>query len=64
MGLAFFWKMDLVLSSFSHCKLKYQRPTYFTVCINFTIFSLKEEKPNDTLLPLYTFFNAMHSFDK
>ena len=60
MGLTFFRKMDLVLSSFSHCKLKYLRPTYFTVCINFTMFSLKQEKPNDTLLPLYIFFNAMH----
>ena len=24
---------DLVLSSFSNCKLKYLGPTYFTVCI-------------------------------
>ena len=51
---------DLVLSSFSHCKLKYSGPTYFTMYINFIMFSLKLEKPNDTLLPLYIFLNAIH----
>ena len=50
----------LFLSSFSHCKLKYLGPTYFTVYINFTMFSLKQEKPNNTLLPLYILLNAVH----
>ena len=33
---------------------------YFTVYINFVVFSLKLEKSNDTLLPLCIFLNAMH----
>ena len=59
----FFWENgdeDLVLSSFSNCNQKYLGPTYFTVYINFLKFSLKQEKPNDTLLPLYIFLNAMN----
>ena len=51
---------DLVLSSFSHCKLEYIGSTYFTVYFNFIMFSSKQEKPNDTLLPFYIFVNAMH----
>ena len=50
----------LVLSSFSHCKLKCLGPTYFTVYINFIICSLKQEKPKDTLLLLYISLNAVH----
>ena len=50
----------LVLSSFCHCKLKYRELTYFTVYINFMMFPLEQAKPNDTLLPLYIFHNAMH----
>ena len=30
------------------------------VCIIYIKFKLKEEKPNDTLRPLYMFLNAMH----
>ena len=59
----FFWENgdeDLVLSSFSLCKLKYLGPIYFTVYINFLVFSLKLKKLNDTLLPIYIFPNAMH----
>ena len=59
----FFGKMGmrfLVLSSFSHCKLKCLGSMYFTMYINFIIFSLKQEKPNHTLLPLYIFLSAMH----
>ena len=59
----FFWENgdeDLVLSSFSNCKQKYLGPTYFTVYINFLKFSLKQEKPNDTLLSLYIFLNTMN----
>lgn len=44
----------------SHIKLNYLRPMYFTVYINFIMFSLQQEKPNDTLLSLYIFLNAMH----
>ena len=33
---------------------------YFTVYINFIMFSLKQEKPNDTLLPLYIFLYVLH----
>ena len=51
---------DLVLSSFSHCKLKYLGPTYCTMYINYLTFSLEQEKPNDTLLILYIFLNTMH----
>ena len=51
---------DLVLSSCSNCKLKYLGPWYFMVCIIYIKFKLKEEKPNDTLRPLYIFLNAMH----
>ena len=61
--MVFFWENgdeDVVLSSFIHCKLNYIGPTYFTVYFNFIMFSLKQEKPNDTLLPLYIFLNAMH----
>ena len=57
-----FWENgdeDLVLSPFSHCKLNYLEPTYYTMYINFIMFSLKQEKPNETLLPLYIFLNAM-----
>ena len=59
----FFWDNgdeDLGLPSFSHCKQKYLGPTYFTVYINFYKFFIKQEKPNDTLLPLYIFLNSMH----
>ena len=58
-----FWENgdeDLVLSSCSNCKLKYSGPWYFMVCIIYIKFKLKEEKPNDTLWPLYIFLNAMH----
>ena len=59
----FFWENGdgvLVLLSFSHCKLKYLGLAYFTVYINFVMFSLKQEKPDDTLLHLYIFLKAMH----
>ena len=49
-----------IFSSFSHNKLKCLGPTYFTVRINFTMFSLTQEKSNDILLPLYIFLKAMH----
>ena len=58
-----FWENGdgvLVLLSFSHCKLKYLGLAYFTVYINFVMFSLKQEKPDDTLLHLYIFLKAMH----
>ena len=50
-----------VLSSFCHCKLKYQGPRYFTVYINFMMFPLKREKPNDNFLPLY--FPQCHALE-
>ena len=53
---------DLALSSFSHCKLNYYvfygvHQLYNVMLYNV---SLKQEKLNDTLLPLYIFLNAMH----
>ena len=62
----YFWgKVDdiLVLMPVSNCKLKYLGPMYFTVYINFTMFSLKQEKANNTLLPLYIFLSATLEFD-
>ena len=59
-----FWENgdeDLVLSSFSHCKLKYLGPIHFTVYINFVVFSLKLDKLNDMLLPLY--FPQCHALE-
>ena len=52
---------DLVLSSFSNCKLKYLGPTYFIVH-HFILFSLKQQKLNDSLLPVairYCIFNQL-----
>ena len=49
----------LVLSFFSHCKLQYLGPTYFTVNIDFIMFPLKQEKSNETMLCLYIYLVAM-----
>lgn len=61
----FFGKIEIRFQFFHllfiNCQLKCLRPTYFTMYIDFIMFSLKQEKPNDTLLSLYNFLNAMHS---
>ena len=51
---------DLVLSFFSNFNLNYLVLRYFAEYIIVIMFKLKQEKPNDTLLPLYIFLNAMH----